>query len=130
MKKLFVVLAFSVALIACGGDKPADNSAATQKKDSVAPAVEQNQYETGMNLVATSDCTTCHKINEKVTGPAYIDVSKKYEPTEANIDSLAGKVIKGGAGVWGTTMMTPHPTLPLDSAREMVKYILSLKNQQ
>ena len=51
----------------------------------------------------------------------------KYPATDENIDHLADKIIAGGQGVWGAIPMTPHPTLSKDDAKEMVKYILSLK---
>jgi cytochrome c len=77
------------------------------------------------------DCTACHAIDKQVLGPAYTEVAKKYEPTAANIDSLSVKIIKGGNGVWqNVQIMTPHPFLSMDSARAMVKYILSLRDKQ
>lgn len=130
MKKMMLLIAMAGIIYACNsGD---DNAATAEKKDSLAaetpaPAVANN--EKGLELVAASDCTTCHKINEKNIGPAYVEVAKKYEATEANIDSLASKVINGGQGVWGTVPMTPHPDISREDAREMVKYVLSLKNQ-
>ena len=130
MKKYLVVLAFAVLVFACGSDgdkKNTENREDSLKKETPAPAAQN--YERGLELVAQSDCTTCHKINEKNIGPAYADVAKKYEPTEAVIDTLASKVINGGVGVWGTVPMTPHPDLSREDAREMVKYVLSLKNQ-
>ncbi len=130
MKKLMLFIAMAGIIYACNsGD---DQGATTEKKDSLAaesPKAATDNNEKGLELVAASDCTTCHKINEKNIGPAYVDVAKKYEPTEANIDSLASKVINGGQGVWGTVPMTPHPDISREDAREMVKYVLSLKNQ-
>jgi cytochrome c len=81
----------------------------------------------GAKLIASSDCLSCHKDNEKVVGPAYTAVAEKYPDTEANIAMLAGKILKGGAGNWGAVPMTPHPGLSEADAREMTKYILSLK---
>ncbi|MBO2011255.1 c-type cytochrome [Hymenobacter negativus] len=81
----------------------------------------------GAKLIAGSDCLSCHKDNEKVVGPSYTAVAEKYPDTEANIAMLAGKIIKGGAGNWGAVPMTPHPGLSEADAREMTKYILSLK---
>ena len=43
---------------------------------------------------------------------------------------LAGKIIKGGTGVWGQVPMLPHDGLPQEDAEAMVKYVLSLKNQK
>ncbi|HUR12029.1 MAG TPA: c-type cytochrome [Flavitalea sp.] len=129
MKKLFVLGLLTAFVYACSDG---DTKSTEEKKDSLkaeTPAPAAKTSDKGLELVAQSDCTTCHKINEKNIGPAYMDVSKKYEATDANIDSLASKVINGGQGVWGTVPMTPHPDLSREDAKEMVKYVLSLKNQ-
>ncbi|MBC6109638.1 c-type cytochrome [Pedobacter fastidiosus] len=85
------------------------------------------QMSAGEKLINKSDCMGCHNKTNKIIGPAYIDVAKKYPATEKNINSLADKIIKGGTGVWGTMPMTAHPTVKKDDAKLMVKYILSLK---
>jgi cytochrome c len=66
-------------------------------------------------------------VSDKNIGPAYKDVAAKYENTEENVKMLAGKIIKGGQGVWGAIPMTPHSTLSQADAEQMVKYILLLK---
>ncbi|MCA8829222.1 c-type cytochrome [Hymenobacter pini] len=83
--------------------------------------------ETGAKLIAGSDCTTCHRDNEKLLGPAYKDVAAKYPNTPANVTMLAKKIISGGSGNWGDVAMTPHPGLSQKDAEEMTRYILSLK---
>jgi cytochrome c len=85
--------------------------------------------EEGKNLISKSDCLACHQLKVKVVGPAYSAVAAKYPATNANIDKLAGKIIKGGAGAWGQTPMTPHPQIAEADAKKMVKYILSLKGK-
>jgi cytochrome c len=147
MKKIFVVLGISLALAACGGNK--SNTAGGSEADS-ANAVNQSaaahQSEAaedtavtdigtnkasgtpankGEALIANSDCNTCHNAQSKVIGPAFVDVAKKYK--DGDIDMLAKKVISGGSGNWGTVAMTPHPDLPINDAKEMVKYILTIK---
>ena len=42
---------------------------------------------------------------------------------------LASKIIAGGSGSWGEIPMAPHPAISIDDAKEMVKYILSLKTK-
>jgi cytochrome c len=81
----------------------------------------------GEALVKKSDCLACHNVKVKIIGPAYADVAAKYPATAANIDKLADKIIAGGAGVWGDVPMSPHPAVSKGDAKEMVKYILSLK---
>lgn len=132
MKKMFVFLSIAALIYACGsGDvKKEDTSKTVDSSAATTPSANaESAHQKGLELVAGNDCTTCHKINEKNIGPAYADVAKKYEATDAIIDSLASKVINGGQGVWGSVPMTPHPALSREDAKEMVKYVLSLKNQ-
>ena len=81
----------------------------------------------GAQLIASADCASCHREREKLLGPAYHDVAAKYPDTPANVAMLAGHIIKGGAGHWGDIAMTPHPALSESDAKEMVRYILTLK---
>lgn len=125
MKKFLFVFCISAMVFSCNSSdekKPADEKA----PDTVAttPALPDNK---GLELIGASDCTTCHAIDKKVIGPAYTDVAAKYENTPAVIDTLVSKVINGGSGNWGNIPMTPHPNIPVEDAREMVKYIMSLK---
>jgi cytochrome c len=84
-------------------------------------------YQKGLALVGKSDCLTCHKVDEKNIGPSYRDVAAKYENTDENVKMLAGKIIKGGSGVWGAIPMTPHPALSQEDAEALAKYVLLLK---
>jgi cytochrome c len=127
VKKICIALSACALLIACGsqGEKkentPAGNTT-TASNNSSNP-----DYQKGLELVANSDCLTCHKVAEKLIGPAYQDIAAKYEATDENIEMLAGKIIKGGQGVWGQIPMTAHPQLSEEDARQMVKYIFLLK---
>lgn len=127
MKKFFLSLTILSFIAACGGgDSKSGNdssSPATAGSDNSTNPV----YQKGLELTAQYQCPTCHKIDEKLTGPAYRDVAKKYAGADdATISKLAQKVIDGGAGVWGDVPMTPHPNVSQDDAKAMVKYILLL----
>jgi cytochrome c len=131
MKKLLVILSCSCIIISCGGG----NDAKEEKKEQVQESKEEAPVEDpaiaqGLDLVAKSDCFTCHAVSEKKTGPAYQDVAQRYPATPEVIDTLAGKIISGGSGRWGSIPMTPHPQLSKEDATTMVKYVLSLKNNQ
>ncbi len=80
----------------------------------------------GQRLINRSDCKTCHNPTRKTIGPSYLDIAKRYESSEENITSLAGKIIKGGNGNWGQVLMSAHPNVSESDASQMVKYILSL----
>ncbi len=128
MKKYFIVLSLSVFCFACGS-----NSGTSETKDddkSATSVMDNPDYEKGLNLIAKSDCFTCHKLRDASTGPAYGLVAAKYEGTEANIEMLANKIIAGGQGVWGQIPMAAHPNISKEDAKAMVKYILLLKEEK
>lgn len=102
-------------------------TAASTAGTTASTAAAQQSYEKGKNLIATSDCLACHNVDNKLVGPAYVEVAQKYEFNDKNVEYLASKIIDGGAGVWGQIPMSPHPDLSKENAREMAKYILSLK---
>jgi cytochrome c len=99
----------------------------TISKIGTEPTGGESGSDLGRDMIAKSDCNTCHKQDAKLIGPAFKDVASKYPASQANIDMLAKKVITGGKGNWGDIAMTPHPSLSESDAQEMVKYVLSLK---
>ena len=125
MKKVLLVFAIAGLFTACGGGEKKEGAAEEKKEETKAP--DDPAYTEGMALVAGSDCTTCHKIDEAFTGPAYKEVAAKYENTPENIALLSSRVIKGSKGIWGEAQMTPHASLSQADADKMVKYILMLK---
>lgn len=132
MKKYPFLLSLSVFFIACGSNETNNiekNDTTTTAKP-ITSVMDNPDYEKGLNLIAKSDCFSCHKLREVATGPAYGDVALKYENNEANINMLADKVIKGGQGVWGQIPMSPHPTISKEDASQMIKYILLLREEK
>jgi len=130
MKKTFVIFGLALLVAACNSNsnKSASDSTATTPASTSAPATSSATADTaGLALIKKNDCLTCHKMDQKVIGPAYQDVANKYTSSPAVIDTLANKIIKGGSGNWGNIAMSPHPALSQSDAQEMVKYILSLK---
>lgn len=127
MKKTFLILGAVVIFMA--SFTKADLA---KEKNAIATATVANnafQSHPGEKLINKSDCLGCHNKTNKIIGPAYVEVAKKYPATEKNINMLADKIIKGGTGVWGNMPMTAHATLKKDDAKLMVKYILSLKKK-
>jgi cytochrome c len=153
MKKVFLALAIATACYACGGNStttesttPVSNNdsnnnsqiggatapaaAATPAPDtskSTASAAPAASGKDGKALIEASDCRTCHHDKDKLIGPAYIDVAKKYPNTDENVKRLAAKVMAGGTGVWGQIPMVAHPNISQEDAEAMVKYVLSIK---
>ena len=116
------------------------NQISEAKPETPAPAVkEKKQTKTttkqtkktipvandGKALLAKQDCAACHRPDVKLVGPSYKAIAQKYKNNDANINTLAAKVIAGGAGNWGQIPMTPHASLTTGDAKKIVRYILS-----
>ncbi|KIC96270.1 ThuA domain-containing protein [Flavihumibacter solisilvae] len=80
----------------------------------------------GKNLISSSDCMACHKVNEKSVGPAFTAVADRYAKDKTAPAYLAEKIMKGGSGVWGEVAMAAHPDMKEQDAKMIVQYILSL----
>ena len=131
MKKIIAILGICSLIFACTST---EKSEGTEDTSTVASAVETAPTTTvgsakGEQLISSSDCLTCHKVDAKIVGPSYTDVANKYAATDENIEMLASKIIAGGSGSWGEIPMAPHPAITKDDAKEMVKYILALKTK-
>jgi cytochrome c len=116
--------------------EPAIKQTKEPSKKKIEPGVQEISLPEGLNpveieegklLISKSDCVACHKIQEKLVGPSYMDVADKYSFSPAIVQSLTNKIINGGTGTWGQIPMSPHPSITQSEAKKMVTYILSLK---
>ncbi|MET6999959.1 c-type cytochrome [Chitinophaga defluvii] len=122
---------------ACGGssnsnsgDQQANTSAGSQEGGAVDSSMikpSANAEPRGKQLMAQLDCKTCHKEDVKLIGPSFKEIAAKYPDNAENETKLAEKIIHGGSGNWGEIAMLPHPDVKVEDAKEMVKYILSVK---
>ncbi len=130
MKKTLIIFSMIAIVAACGNNNTADSSDTKTTSEQTAPPASNEasdpDAEAGLQLIAQSDCLTCHKVNDKLVGPSYMQVAEKYKGDTTVISTLAERIINGSQGHWGTVPMTPHPSLSVDDARLMVKYVLSL----
>jgi cytochrome c len=78
----------------------------------------------GLMAIEASDCKSCHALDKRVNGPSFKEIAERYNTQSA--DYLIKKVLNGGSGVWGETVMAAHPQLAKDEVKLMVDYILSL----
>lgn len=134
MKKIIysaVILSTLLVAASCGSKKEAKNQeeyVANESTEAVASG-GGDAIAAGEALVKASDCKTCHHKTNKIIGPSHTDVAKKYEFTKANVELLAGKIIKGGSGVWGEIPMTAHADISQADAEKMARYVLSLDGE-
>lgn len=79
------------------------------------------------DLAKAKNCMACHKVDAKLVGPAYIDVAKKYAKDPQGEAKIIKQIREGGSGQWGPVPMPPQPQVSADEARQLAKWILSLK---
>lgn len=91
--------------------------------------MEASAHLVGKSLMESSDCKACHQLKDKSVGPTFTDIASKYAGQDGAVAMLAEKVIKGGSGVWGDLMMSPHPQLSTADTEKMIAYILSLSGK-
>src|SRR3989338_7526886 len=86
----------------------------------------------GEQLMKKSDCLVCHSKENKLVGPSFLEIAKKYAQTKDNqtINVLIQSVKNGTSGKWGPVPMSAHPTLSDETIRTMVEGILSLQSSK
>lgn len=103
---------FWLALVAAGSAVPGLCSAQ-------APVVP--------DLAKQKTCMSCHTTEKKLVGPAFKDVAKKYANQPGANALLAGHIRNGSKGVWGPIPMPPNSHVTEAEAKELAKWVLSLK---
>lgn len=80
-----------------------------------------------LQLAQSKNCMACHGVDKKVIGPSFKDVAAKYKDTKGAVDLLAGKIIKGGSGVWGPVPMPANPQVSEADAKKLAAWVLQAK---
>jgi cytochrome c len=76
-------------------------------------------------LANTKNCMACHAVERKLVGPSYKEIAKKYAANKDAVELLAGKIVKGGSGVWGAIPMPANPQVNDADAKKLAAWILS-----
>lgn len=78
-------------------------------------------------LATAKNCMACHAVDKKLVGPSYKDVAAKYAGDKSAVDKLAGKIIKGGSGVWGPVPMPANAQVNDAEAKKLAAWIMTVK---
>ena len=129
MKKVTIVLSFAALFIAaCSGGNTNTTSTETPTTiDATTPeATAEVEVPADINaLLEKNTCLTCHNANEKVVGPAYIEVAKRnYTP-----EQIVELIYKPKPSNWPDyqTPMVGLPNVPKEEALKIANWIVSLK---
>ena len=78
-------------------------------------------------LATSKNCMACHSVDKKLVGPSFKDIAAKFAGQAGAADKLAGKVVKGGSGVWGPVPMPANAQVNDADAKKLVDWILAQK---
>jgi len=84
----------------------------------------------GLAAMRGSDCFNCHAVNQRIVGPALIEIADRYRDQDEALTSSVQRVRDGSAGVWGEVPMLPHSQLAEQEIELMVRWIFSLEAGQ
>jgi cytochrome c len=83
--------------------------------------------EPGLAMMRQNDCFNCHSPNQKIVGPALLDIANKYRGQTGALEFSVQRVLKGSSGVWSPAPMLAHDRLSADQAQLMVRWIYNLQ---
>ncbi len=75
-----------------------------------------------MALLNKYTCTACHGMDNKVVGPGFAEIARKYAGKADREAYLAQKAVAGGVGVWGQIPMPPQ-ALSADEAKAIAGWL-------
>lgn len=78
-----------------------------------------------LDLAKKNNCMSCHAVDKKMVGPAFIDISKKYAGDKDAAKMLAARIKGGSKGVWGQIPMPPNANVMDADAEALAKWILA-----
>jgi S-disulfanyl-L-cysteine oxidoreductase SoxD len=81
-----------------------DDAAAPSAK----PPVAGGSSADAIALTQKHTCVACHGMENKIVGPGFREVTKKYAGNADAAAYIAGKIKSGGTGVWGNVPMPPQ----------------------
>ncbi len=90
----------------------------------------------GMALMRNTTCFSCHQERTRSVGPAYLEVSKRYQDSRENRERLVTKILGGSIGNWPAQtpggpplLMPPHPQHTVAEVEQMVDWIMGLDRE-
>ncbi len=123
MLVLLIFFSTSVSLLLAQTGKKKSDSA--PQKQEQAKADDKDM----MDLANSKGCLACHQLDKKLIGPAWLEVSNKYD--QKDVDYLVNKIIQGGVGVWGNIPMPPNRGIVTEEeARKLANWIITLKSKK
>jgi cytochrome c len=94
------------------GAPPAPAAPPAQTKAGAAPTA----------LLAQQGCMACHGVDSRIVGPGFGEIARKYADRADREAYLAGKIVSGGSGQWGSIPM-PAQTLAVEEVKTIAAWL-------
>ena len=101
----------------------------TKPEEKKGLAKYQKSELNALQVILKNDCLQCHSLEDRVVGPPYLDISRRYKENPEIKNTLANKIREGGGGLWYGGMMSGHPLLKKSDVNKIVSWILSLDDK-
>jgi S-disulfanyl-L-cysteine oxidoreductase SoxD len=88
--------------------EPGNAAAEVERPEKTQPVAARAAAEGSAGALALTRkhaCVACHAVDNKLIGPSFRDVAKKYGARQDAASYLAGKIKAGGSGAWGAIPM-------------------------
>lgn len=82
----------------------------------------------GPALAKKHGCIACHGVHEKIVGPGFSDIHRKYQSMASAEANLSARIRDGSQGAWGDLAMPAQRQVPEAEIRQMVQWILAGPN--
>lgn len=107
-----------------GAQHGADTTRPAGAAPATAPAAPAAKAETpaAIALLGKNGCMACHAQDNRLVGPSFRDIAKKYAGQADAVAYLGGKVRAGGSGVWGAIPM-PAQSLSEADAKSIAQWL-------
>jgi len=108
------------------GDLAQQNREIGPARTKTAPESTQPVVIQPAELARRKACLSCHGVDNRIVGPAFRDVAKRYKGQDGVEAKLVEKLRQGGSGSWGPLPMPPNPDLAAADASTLVRWVLGL----
>jgi cytochrome c len=79
----------------------------------------------GMALATRHACVSCHARDQRLVGPSFQEIAKKYHGVGDAAAALVRKMKAGGAGTWGAVPMPPQAHVADADLQALARWILA-----
>jgi cytochrome c551/c552 len=80
-----------------------------------------------VRLLEAHACSGCHTLEQKVVGPSFRDIARRYAGDSGATARLAAKVRAGGQGAWGAVPMPPAAGISDAELSTLIAWVLAQK---